>query len=80
MPRIIGSSRPLLEAFERIRRAAATGVTVLLTGESGTGKELVAAAIHAGNVSVTAPSRCTASRILRARLLLRTAYRIVEDW
>ncbi len=47
MPRIIGSSRPLLEAFERIRRAAATGVTVLLTGESGTGKELFARALHA---------------------------------
>lgn len=47
MPRIVGSSPALAEALERIRRAAATDVTVLLTGESGTGKELFARAVHA---------------------------------
>lgn len=47
MPKIVGSSPALAEALDRIRRAAATGVTVLLTGESGTGKELFARAVHA---------------------------------
>ncbi len=47
MPRIVGASAALAEAFERVRRAAASDVTVLLTGESGTGKELFARALHA---------------------------------
>ena len=55
MPRIVGSSRPLVEAFERIRKAAATGVTVLLTGESGTGKELFARALHALSSGAAGP-------------------------
>ncbi len=46
MPRIVGTSPVLAEALDRIRRAAATDVTVLLTGESGTGKELFARALH----------------------------------
>jgi DNA-binding NtrC family response regulator len=55
MPKIVGSSRPLVEAFERIRRAATTGVTVLLTGESGTGKELFARALHALSAGAKGP-------------------------
>jgi transcriptional regulator with GAF, ATPase, and Fis domain len=47
MPRIVGSSRALAEALERVRHAAPSDVTVLLTGESGTGKELFARALHA---------------------------------
>jgi len=47
MPEIVGTSRALAEALERIRLAAASDVTVLLTGESGTGKELFARAVHA---------------------------------
>ena len=47
MPRILGSAPALAEALERLRRAAASEVTVLLTGESGTGKELFARALHA---------------------------------
>jgi len=47
MPEIVGTSRALAEALERIRPAAASDVTVLLTGESGTGKELFARAVHA---------------------------------
>jgi transcriptional regulator with PAS, ATPase and Fis domain len=34
------------EVFSKVRRAAPSDSTVLLTGESGTGKELVARAIH----------------------------------
>ena len=44
--RLIGSSTPMRKIFERIRLAAPTTSTVLVTGESGTGKELVARAIH----------------------------------
>ena len=44
--RIIGSSEPMMEIFESIRRVADSSATVILRGESGTGKELVAKAIH----------------------------------
>lgn len=43
---IIGSSKPMTEIFDRIRLAAPSRATALLTGESGTGKELIARAIH----------------------------------
>ena len=47
MPRILGSSPALADALDRLRRAAPSDVTVLLTGESGTGKELFARALQA---------------------------------
>ncbi len=43
---IIGESPPMQHLYAKIRRAAPSDSTVLLTGESGTGKELVARAIH----------------------------------
>jgi len=43
---IIGESHAMKRVFTKIRRAAPSDSTVLLTGESGTGKELVARAIH----------------------------------
>jgi len=43
---IVGQSKELRKAFERIERVAPTESTVLITGETGTGKELVARAIH----------------------------------
>ncbi len=55
MPAILGSSPALADALERIRRAAASDVTVLLTGESGTGKELFARAVHALSARATGP-------------------------
>jgi PAS domain S-box-containing protein len=45
--RLVGKSAPMQEVFRKLRLAAQSDVTVLLTGESGTGKELAASAIHA---------------------------------
>jgi Nif-specific regulatory protein len=44
--RIVGSSKPMLEVYKLVDKAAATNATVLLMGESGTGKGLIARAIH----------------------------------
>jgi two-component system, NtrC family, response regulator AtoC len=42
----IGTSPPMLELYELVRRSAGLPHAVLITGESGTGKELVARALH----------------------------------
>ena len=44
---LVGKSHIMQEVFRRLRLAAQSDVSVLLTGESGTGKELAARAIHA---------------------------------
>jgi two-component system NtrC family response regulator len=43
---LIGSSQAMGEVFAKIRKVAASDVSVLISGESGTGKELIARAIH----------------------------------
>jgi DNA-binding NtrC family response regulator len=43
---IVGESKPMAEAVDTARKAAASTATVLLLGESGTGKEIFARAIH----------------------------------
>src|SRR5215831_7009222 len=43
---MMARSRVMHNVFEKIKLAAASDATVLVTGESGTGKELVARAIH----------------------------------
>ncbi len=44
---IVGKGQVMQEVFRRLRLAAQSDVSVLVTGESGTGKELAARAIHA---------------------------------
>uniref|UniRef100_A0A7V6A3J2 Sigma-54-dependent Fis family transcriptional regulator n=1 Tax=Desulfobacca acetoxidans TaxID=60893 RepID=A0A7V6A3J2_9BACT len=43
---IIGTSEPIVQLFDLIRKVADTDSTVLILGESGTGKELIARALH----------------------------------
>ncbi len=43
--RLIGKSQAMQEVFRRLKLAADSDVTVLVTGESGTGKELAAAGV-----------------------------------
>ena len=43
---LVGSSQPLKQVQDEIRKISATNCHVLLEGESGTGKELFARAIH----------------------------------
>jgi len=52
---LLGECPPMRELFQRMRRVAPTGVSVLLTGESGTGKELVAQTIHALSIGRDEP-------------------------
>ena len=53
--KLIGKSAPMQEVYRKIRLAAQSDVTVLLTGESGTGKELAASAIHSLGVRQGGP-------------------------
>ncbi|MBI3272056.1 MAG: sigma-54-dependent Fis family transcriptional regulator [Planctomycetes bacterium] len=47
---LVGGSAPMQQVYQRLRLAAQSDVTVLLTGASGTGKELGARALHALSV------------------------------
>jgi|DewCreStandDraft_4_1066084.scaffolds.fasta_scaffold00288_32 DNA-binding NtrC family response regulator len=43
---IVGNSKPMRDAMQRLMQAAPTDLTVLITGETGTGKEVFANALH----------------------------------
>ena len=43
---IIGTSKPMMNLFDTIRRVAPTNAIALITGETGVGKDLIANAIH----------------------------------
>ena len=43
---LVGSSRPMRQLHEMIRRVAPTNATVLVTGETGTGKDCAASLLH----------------------------------
>jgi two-component system response regulator HydG len=45
-PELVGESAAMDRLRERLRRIAASDVTVLITGESGSGKEIVARILH----------------------------------
>lgn len=55
MDTLIGTSAPMSQVKEWIRRAAPAPGTVLITGETGTGKELAARAIHVCSPRVDRP-------------------------
>ncbi|MBN2568543.1 MAG: sigma-54-dependent Fis family transcriptional regulator [Deltaproteobacteria bacterium] len=52
---IIGSSKPMMDVYDLIRKVSPTTTTVLITGETGTGKELIAAAIHRNSPKKNSP-------------------------
>jgi PAS domain S-box-containing protein len=52
---LVGSSEAMREVGRRIRLAAHSDVTVVITGESGTGKELAARAVHDLGARAAAP-------------------------
>lgn len=43
---LLGSSRPMVRLYRKLRKVAATEANVMFIGESGTGKELAAHTIH----------------------------------
>ena len=52
---IVTQSEAMLEVVEKAKRAANTGVSVLIKGETGTGKEMVAQSIHTYGLRARGP-------------------------
>jgi transcriptional regulator with GAF, ATPase, and Fis domain len=52
---IIGSCPSMLEVFRKLKKVAATDISVLITGETGTGKELIAREVHRRSDRSTGP-------------------------
>ena len=66
---LVGSSLPLRAAFALLEKAAASGVTVLLTGESGTGKSEAAELLHEQSGRASKPFRVVDCAAVPANLL-----------
>ncbi len=52
---VIGNSTAMHQVVTRLRQAAPTSASVLITGESGTGKELAAKALHVNSPRANKP-------------------------
>ena len=70
---LVGSSVPMRQLLQLVRKVAASPSAVLLRGESGTGKELLARALHdhsprAGKAFVTVHCAALASGLLESEL------------
>ena len=52
---MVGTSPPMRQVFDMVRRVSTTDMPVLITGETGTGKELTAKAIHERSQRRTGP-------------------------
>ena len=55
---IIGSSRPMMQAYSMVKKLARADTTVMLLGESGVGKELFAGALHYASARADKPFVC----------------------
>ncbi|THB62615.1 MAG: GAF domain-containing protein [Spirochaetaceae bacterium] len=55
---IIGTSRPMMQAYSMVKKLAQAETTVMLLGESGVGKELFAGAIHYASARADQPFVC----------------------
>src|SRR5207237_1190689 len=52
---LVGTSPLMRAVFDKLKKAAPTELTCLITGETGSGKELVAQAIHMGSARANKP-------------------------
>lgn len=66
---IVGRSPAMAEVYRRLRLAAETDATVLLTGETGTGKGILARAIHDNSPRSAGPFVTVDSTTLPAELV-----------
>ncbi len=53
---MIGSSQPMEQVLNTVKKVAVTDANILILGENGTGKELIARAIHKASVLIWVPS------------------------
>ncbi|HLC21754.1 MAG TPA: sigma-54 dependent transcriptional regulator [Candidatus Methylomirabilis sp.] len=52
---IIGTSLPMLQVFETIKKVAKSEANILIIGETGTGKELIARSLHVNSRRAAGP-------------------------
>ena len=57
--RLVGSSHPMMQVYDLIRRVKDNRINCMILGESGTGKEQVARAIHFNSNQKTRPICCS---------------------
>lgn len=69
MDRIVAESECMREILERVKQAAASSATILITGESGTGKEVIAHAIHSMSPRADKPFMAVHCAALNQNLL-----------